>query len=171
MSTGKRGITSYTDDDRETYVALAQEIGIAPAIRRLGYPTVPSAHKWLKARNIRITVSSLMAEVKRFHHFYDITEMLVVVETGVARVVEMYTEDNLSPDDMQKAATATAKLVNSWLLLQGKSTSISETRESDALDVALVDLLNAEKARNLLNQDANKINNDLKVEEAPGVPE
>ena len=163
--------TSYTDQEREAFCALAHDIGIAPAMRELGYPSMPAACKWLKARGIAITLDSLMANVKKFHTLYEVDDLLTVVETGVARVVEMYTQTDLTPDGMQRAATATQKLVSSWLLLKGKATSISETRESDALDVALVDLLNAEKARNVLNEDSIKINNDLKVEDALGVPE
>lgn len=145
---------TYTDQQIDKYLELAQEVGLGRAIRELGYPTYPTALRWAKARGITVNLDTLMANVKAYHTFYETEDMLVLVEQMAERVSEFAVSEIATADDAKKAAEATQKLVNSWLLLRGKATDITEKRAVDSADLALVDLLNAEKARNsLLEED------------------
>jgi len=139
----------YSDAQREAFVALAADKGIAPAIRELGFPSFPTATKWLQARGITITVDSLMANVKAYHKFYSLEDMVSVVECGASRALETYqTTPALSPNDQLRTAGAVQRLVTTWQTLNGRASQITESRETDSLDVALVQLLDAERTRN-----------------------
>jgi len=139
----------YSDAQREAFCSLAADKGIAPAIRELGYPSFPTAQKWLRARGIKVSIDSLMAQVRQYHILYSVEDMLTVVESGVARAMETYQNNPaLSPNDQQRTASAVQKLITTWQTLNGRASQITENRESDPLDVALVQLLDAERLRN-----------------------
>lgn len=137
----------YSEDQKTALVALAQEIGIGRAIRELGYPSYPAALSWCKQRGVEPNVDTLMAEMKRFHTFYETTDALLVVEAALDRVRQKLQEDNLDPDELKKTTEALQKSVNTWLVLQGKANNITESQTKDALDLGLFDLLNDHKKK------------------------
>lgn len=140
----------YTEDQKTKFVELAQEIGIGRAISELGYPSWPTGSKWCEQRGVKPTVDTLMQEVKKFHTFYETTDALLIAEEGFAEVQKKLLEGNLNPEELKKVSEAYQKFANTWLALQGKATSITETHSKDATDVELMGLLMAEKARNAL---------------------
>jgi hypothetical protein len=91
-----------------------------------------------------------MQEVKKFHTFYETTDALLIAEEGFERVRDKLLESNLDADELKKVAEAYQKFVNTWQVLQGKASSITESHSKDGMDLELIDLLNAEKAKNTL---------------------
>lgn len=143
----------YTDQQRAEFIELAQEVGIGRAIRQMGYPTWPAAQKWVKAAGVEISLNKIMSEAKKYHTYYEVEDLLVVVEEGIERAREQYVEADLDPDGLKKVAEALQKNVNVWQILQGKSTSINENRSTDTVDVELIALLEGERKRNKEDHD------------------
>lgn len=144
----------YDDEEIAEFLELATEIGIARAIRQLGYPNSwGTAKRWADARGITITVDDLKAKSKEFNDWYDTEELLIVAQAGIQRVNEQLQEADLTPDEQKRLSEAFQKYVNTWSLLKGKATTITETRQSDGMDLEIVDLLNEERARNAAIED------------------
>ena len=140
---------AYTDTQIDEYLVLAQEIGIGKAIRELGYPkSWATGQKWAKLRGVKVSLDDLMANVKKYHTFYETEDMLAVIEEGIERAREKFVEESLDADSLKKVAEAVQKLSNTWLLLQGKATGIKENRETDQMDAGLADLLMKERIKN-----------------------
>jgi hypothetical protein len=140
---------SYSDKEIAEFLEVAQEVGIAKAIRQLGYPNSwGTGKKWADARGITIEVDDLKAKAKEFHQWYETEELLIIAQDGMQRVHEQLQEKDLTPDEQKRLAEAFQKYANTWNLLKGRATNITETRSSDGMDLEIVDLLNEEKARN-----------------------
>ncbi len=140
----------YPDDkQKDEFCALAQEVGIGRAIRELGYPTYPTAKTWMEARGIKANIDTVMQNVKQYHTFWQNEDARSVAENGMARIQEKLIEDaEIGPEEMKKLADAYSKYVNAWLVLQGKSNDIREQRETTQSDLAIMDLLNSQRAKN-----------------------
>jgi plasmid maintenance system antidote protein VapI len=150
---GQRGVvmsnTRYTAKQQDDFCVLAQEVGIGKAIRELRYPTYPTAIAWMKARNITPNIDTLMQTVKQYHLFWENADARLVAESGMQRVHELLANDvEIGPEEMKKLSDAYSKYVNAWLVLQGKSNDIRESRETTQSDLAIMDLLNAQRAKN-----------------------
>jgi len=124
MSTSK----TYDDHQRAVFIELAQQIGIGRTIRELGYPTYPTAQSWMRAAGVSPNKDSAYAQMKEWHTFYQVEDLLMVIDEGISVVQEMLVKAE-TPDDAKKLSEAMQKLANTRLLLEGKSTSISEKRE------------------------------------------
>lgn len=154
---------TYTDEQINEFLDVAQEIGIGRAMRRLGFPASWStAQRWAEARGIEVAVDELKQRSKAFHEWYETEEVLVVAQEGMNRIYEQYVgNDNLTADEQKKLAEAFQKVYNVWANAQGKATNISESRQTDQMDAHLQDLLNTERAKNL-----NKKNQESPREES-----
>lgn len=141
--------TDYTNEEIAAYLEVAVEIGITRAMRSLGYPkSWATGKKWVEQAGIEVPLDSIKAQAAEHHDWYKTEELLLVAQEGITRVhLELQTAD-LSPDEHKKMSEAYQKYVNTWLLLQGKANNISETRKSDGTDIALMELINEETARN-----------------------
>lgn len=117
----------YTDEQKAEFVELAEQIGIGRAIRELGYPTYPAAQAWMKARGVLPNKDTAFAQMKAYHTFYQVEDLLIVIDEGISAAQEMITKAE-SPDDLKKLSESLQKLANTRLLLEGKSTSITENR-------------------------------------------
>ena len=137
----------YTDEEKETFCALAQQIGIGRSIRQLGYPAYPTAIYWLKARNIEPNADKMMAAMKAYHTYYTIEDIIIQFDNAVTVAEEMLM-DAKTPDDLKRIADALYKIVQTRQLLEGKATVISEKRETTQQDLEIMELLNMERARN-----------------------
>ncbi len=142
--------TRYDDKQQATFCELAQTIGVGRAVRELGYPSMPVAYGWLAARGIEPHHDSIMDNARKFHRFYKTEDMLVAVDNALAVVEEMYSKVQ-TPDDAKKLAEAVQKLVNTRRLLEEKSTTISEKRETTQLDLEIAEALRNEEAKQQLN--------------------
>lgn len=138
----------YTAKQQDVFCVLAEEVGIGKAIRTLNYPSYPAAITWMKARGITPNLDTLMQNVKQYHLFWENTDARVVAEAGMMRIHEMLSNDEISPEDQKRLGDTFSKYVNAWLVLQGKANDIKEARETTQSDLAIMDLLNAQRAKN-----------------------
>ena len=136
MSTSKR----YDDQQRAEFIELAQQIGIGRAIRELGYPTYPTAQAWIQAAGVEPNIDSAYQAMKHWDKFYQAEELLVIVDEGI-NVVRGMLATAETADDAKKLSEALQKLTNTRLLLEGKSTSITENRAVASEDSELAQAL------------------------------
>lgn len=141
---------AYTDEQKEEFLVLAQEVGIGRALRELGYPkSYQTALDWAKNRGVSVNVDPIMSHVKAFDDLYKTEHMLAVIKEGVLRIHEKLTEEmDLPADDQKKLSEAFQKYTNSFLVLQGKANDIKETHTREGIDVDLKRMLDEELGRN-----------------------
>lgn len=158
------GYQQYDEDKIVSFITNAQEMGIGPAIRSMGYPgSYHTAKKWFEQRGIELpTVDTLAKMAVDTRVFYSDKEKLLAAQQVLDRCVETLMQDELDPDQLNKLANAVHKAIQTINLIEGKSTAISENRNKDSQDLAIIDMINEAKARN------NKIKND--VDGVPNTP-
>ena len=100
----------------------------------------------MKARGIEPNVDTAMQQMKQWHTFYQVEDMLMAIDNGMSVVEELYATVQTA-DEAKKLAEALQKLANTRLLLEGKSTSISEKRETTQQDLEIAELIRQEKAK------------------------
>ena len=146
---------AYTDEQINTFLELAEEVGITKAKRELGYPSSwGTAQYWAKNRQVDIPVDEVMAKAAGTREWYKAEEVMTVAQEGFNRVwEELTTNVELTPDDQKKLAEALRKHYNVWASAQGKAQVITETRSTDGMDEHLTELLNMEKAKNMLRKE------------------
>lgn len=144
------GYSAFTEEQIENFIEVAQEMGIGPAIRNLGYPkSYHTAKKWFEQRNVDLpTMDTLAKMAVDLRVFYSDKEKLIAAQTVLDRCVETLMESTLDPDELNKLANAVHKAIQTINLIEGKSTAINEQRNKDNTDLAIIDLLNEAKARN-----------------------
>lgn len=145
-----RGKIIYSDRQIDEFIEVAQENGIGPAMRQLQYPgSAATARKWFNMRGAEIpTVDSLMARAVELKVFYSDKEKKLVAMTALDRIMEQLETKELTPDDLNKIANALSKIVQTFNLIEGKATTISESHTKDGADLGLIDILNEQKAKN-----------------------
>jgi hypothetical protein len=148
------GRVEYTQDQIAEYMDIADEKGIGPAMRELGYPgSHHTAAKWYAAAGRDIpNVNYLQRKAKALGDYYSDREELAAVQSVIERVTEALEVDSLSPDDINKLSNSLQRAIQTANLIKGKSTTITETHTKDGTDLAVFDLLNAEKAKNALKE-------------------
>ena len=146
---------TYSDEQVNDFLALAQEVGITKAKRDLGYPkSWSTAQYWAKQRGVVVATDEVMAKAAATREWYKTEEVITIAQEGMNRVYdELVNNDALTADDQKKLAEAFVKHYNAWANAQGKATNITENREGDAFDAHLQDLLAQERARNLMNKE------------------
>jgi hypothetical protein len=145
----------YTDEQIDTFIETAKEIGIGRAQRELGYPNSwATANRWVKARGVTITVDSLKQKAAEMHDWYDTEEALLVTQAGMDRVHEALVEQELDADSIKKLGEAFTKFANVWMTLKGKATNINETRSVGELDAEIQKIIDEENARNKLIEES-----------------
>lgn len=151
----------YSDNQVSDFIETAKEIGISPAMRALNYPAAwATAQRWFNERGIPLpTIDSLMAKAAELKQFYSDKEKLFAVQTLIDRIVEKLHGDDLDADEINKLGNALNKAIQTFNLIEGKSTSISETRTKDGTDLAVIDMLNEAKAKNaVIEQNVSETN-------------
>jgi hypothetical protein len=146
----------YSERQVQEFIEAASEMGISPAMRQLGYPTAwATAQRWFENAGVGMpTVDSLIAKAVELKQFYGDKEKKFAAMTLIDRIVESLHQDNLSPDDINKLGNALNKAIQTFNLIEGKSTSITESRQKDGTDLAIVDMLNEAKARNAVKEES-----------------
>lgn len=154
MTDKRNTAISYTEKEQSEFCSYAQEFGIGRAIRDMGYPkSYASAIKWMHARGVKPNIDKVMQEVKMWHSYYTVEDLLEQVDTAMSVTQDIMLNAETA-DDAKKCAEALQKLVNTRLLLEGKATTISEKRETSKMDLEIADLISAEKAKNATKSDA-----------------
>jgi len=141
---------TYTDEQITEFIEQAQEMGIGPAMRLLGYPkSYHTAKKFFMQRNVDMpTANTLAVMAKQLDIFYNDKEKVLAAQAVLDRSIEKLYEDDLLSDDINKLSTAIHKAIQTINLIEGKSTNISENRSKDGADLAIVDMLNEARMRN-----------------------
>lgn len=150
---------TYTDEQVTEFIEIAAEMGIGPAMRTLGYPkSYHTAKKFFVQRNIDTpTANSLAVMAKQLDIFYTDKEKILAAQAVIDRSVEALYQDNLVSDDISKLSNALHKAIQTINLIEGKSTNINENRSKDGSDLAIVDMLNEAKMRNVAIRDSIKV--------------
>jgi hypothetical protein len=146
----------YSDRQVAEFIETAQEMGISPAMRKLGYPGAwATAQRWFETAGLGLpTVDSLIAKAVELKQFYGDKEKKFAAMTLIDRIVEkLLQESDLTADDINKLGNALNKAIQTFNLIEGKSTSITESRQKDGTDLAIVDMLNEAKARNAAKEE------------------
>lgn len=141
---------TYTDEQITEFIEIAQEMGIGPAMRNLGYPkSYHTAKKFFIQRNVETpTANSLAVIAKQLDIFYTDKEKVLAAQAVIDRTVEKLYEDTLEAEDINKLSNALHKAIQTINLIEGKSTNINENRSKDGSDLAIIDMLNEAKTRN-----------------------
>ena len=143
------GYPVFTDEQITEFIEMANEMGIGPAMRTLGYPkSYHTAKKFYMQRNVDMpTANTLAVMSKDLHIFYTDKEKVLAAQAVIDRTVEALYEDDLVSDDIAKLSNALHKAIQTINLIEGKSTNINENRSKDGSDLAIVDMLNEAKMR------------------------
>lgn len=138
------GKPQYTQEQIDEFIETANMSGIAPAIRQLGYPSFPTAQRWFKDKGLGMPhVDSLMAKAAELRVFYDDSAKKASLQIAIDRIVEMLQENaRLTADDINKLANALSKLLQTFQLIEGKSTAIAEKVEKSDTDKNIERLMN-----------------------------
>ena len=144
------GYSTFTEEQITVFIEHAQEMGIGPAIRYIGYPkSYHTAKKWFEQRSLDMpTMDTLAKMAVDTRAFYNDKEKLIAAQAVLDRCVETLMQDSLDPDELNKLANAVHKAIQTINLIEGKSTVINENRQKDGQDLAIIDLLNEAKMRN-----------------------
>ena len=144
------GYQTFEEEQITEFISNAQEMGIGPAMRYLGFPkSYHTAKKWFVDRGLDMpTVDTLAKMAAGLKVFYSDKEKLIAAQAVLDRCVESLMQDALDSDGLNKLANAVHKAIQTINLIEGKSTHINEQRNKDGQDLAIIDLLNEAKARN-----------------------
>ena len=143
------GYPVFTEEQVSEFIETANEMGIGPAMRYLGYPkSYHTAKKFYVQRNIDMpTANTLAVMSKQLDIFYTDKEKVLAAQAVIDRTVEALYEDTLASDDISKLSNALHKAIQTINLIEGKSTNINENRSKDGSDLAIIDMLNEAKMR------------------------
>ena len=143
------GHAIYSDEQISEFIEEAQEMGIGPAMRNLGYPkSYHTAKKFFVQRGVEMPTSNTLAIMaKQLDIFYTDREKILAAQAVIDRSVEKLYEDTLLAEDINKLSNALHKAIQTINLIEGKSTNINENRSKDGSDLAIVDMLNEAKMR------------------------
>lgn len=140
----------YTEEEEERFIEVANEIGIHPAMRELGYPgSYNTCAKWFKSRSLETpSVSSLQTHANSLKQHYALEEEMAGVQLLMDRYVEKAMTEDLSPDELNKLANGYERLIKTKRLIEGKSTNIAETQTYDGTDLEIIRLTQEMEERN-----------------------
>lgn len=144
----------YSDKQVEEFISAAKEMGISPALRHLGYPgSYNTAIRWFAEKGeSRPDIDSLLQKAAELKQFYGDKEKLYAAQTLIDRIVEQLMQNDLDADQINKLGNALHKAIQTFNLIEGKSTNITESRSKDGTDLAIMDMLNAAKAKNAITE-------------------
>lgn len=144
------GYPIYTEEMITEFIDMANEMGIGPAMRTLGYPkSYHTSKKFYVQRNIDMpTANTLAVMSKQLDIFYTDKEKVLAAQAVLDRSIEKLYEDDLLAEDINKLSNAIHKAIQTINLIEGKSTNINENRSKDGSDLAIIDMLNEAKIRN-----------------------
>ena len=144
------GYSQFTEEQITDFIENAQEMGIGPTLRYMGYPkSYHTAKKWFVQRGLEMpTMDTLAKMAGDMKVFYSDKEKLIAAQAVLDRCVEALMQDSLDSDGLNKLSSTVHKAIQTINLIEGKSTIIQEQRSKDGSDLAIIDLLNEAKARN-----------------------
>jgi hypothetical protein len=143
------GYPTFTEEQISTFIETANEMGIGPAMRYLGYPkSYHTSKKFYTQRNLDMPTANTLASMsKQLDIFYNDKEKVLAAQAVIDRAVEKLYEEDLLADDINKLSNSIHKAIQTINLIEGKSTNINEQRNKDGSDLAIIDILNEAKMR------------------------
>lgn len=147
----------YTLEDQQEFIEVAQEMGVGPAMRSMGYPeSHHTAKKWFTVRNLAIPhVDTLKQEASNLKAFYLDRDKVFAAQKIIERIVEKIEQTvNLTADDINKLANAMHRAIQTINLVEGKATVVQDQVSRDGTDLAIQDLISKAKAQNALKEAA-----------------
>lgn len=144
----------YDEGQKLEFIAVANEIGISPAMRELGYPgSHHTAGKWFEEFNIQLPdVSYLQRKARGMGVFYGDKEKITAAQLVIDRITDKLEIDSssLDADAINKLSNALHRAIQTIQLIEGKATNISENHTKDTKDLAIQDLIAQTKAKNAI---------------------
>lgn len=150
---------TYTEEQKKTFLELAQEVGISRAIRELEYPTHRMAKIWGQKYGIDLPLNELSQYANDMKQLYGDEEKLYTGQLSLDRITErLMAGVELDGDELKKLAEAYKSTLTAMNLAQGKATNINESRVQDSFDSDMIALIKEQEALNRLKeQEANDI--------------
>jgi hypothetical protein len=160
------GYPVFTEEQVSEFIECANEMGIGPAMRYLGYPkSYHTSKKFYTQRNLDMpTANTLAVMSKQLDIFYTDKEKVLAAQAVIDRTVEALYEDTLASDDISKLSNALHKAIQTINLIEGKSTNINENRSKDGSDLAIIDMLNEAKMRSQNIKDSMKDTTQIAID-------
>lgn len=139
----------YTEDQITEFLTLAQEVGIARAIRELGYPSFPMAKRWAVARDVTLPLNELSQYANDMRNYYSAEEKLYACQLQLDRIVEaLNAPGKKEADELKKLSEALKRTVETMNLIEGKATNINESRNTDGFNEDYIQLLEEQERIN-----------------------
>lgn len=140
----------YTEDQKAEFIAIAEERGVRPAMRELGYPgSHHTVMKWFaEAGKEMPDVSYLQRKARALKEFYSDREELAVCQMMLEVITEKLESENLDSDAINKLANSLQRVVQTANLIKGKATTVSENHTKDSTDLEISKLINQMKETN-----------------------
>lgn len=144
---------TYTEDQKKEFLELAQEVGIARAIRELHYPSFPMAKRWANQYSIELPLNELSQYANDMKGFYADAEKLYTGQLALDRITErLNADEEIAGDELKKLSEAYKNTLTGMNLVQGKATNINESRVNDAFDSRINALIEEQETMNRLKE-------------------
>lgn len=138
----------YTEQQKVDFLEVAATEGLTRAIRIMGYPTYNTALLWAKKAGVDTSTNTLMEQARKAHKFYETEDLVQTADEIIERIKHDLIENNdLDADSVNKLVNSFTKAVATWQTLQGKASSINESRNGSEVDTHITDLVNQFKER------------------------
>lgn len=163
----------YSEEQRQTFVERAAQIGITPAMKELGYPgTVATASQWCQKLGVKVTLSALQAHAASIGQFYGHQEKLALCQKLLDETYDILVHGERCEDDetvllgddglmyitpKRKPVTAATlgrlsgivqRTIQTMELLEGRVTSRIEQVSVDASDIELREMIERYRVQN-----------------------
>lgn len=145
---GSNRMKRYSEEEITEAIELAKEVGMARAIRELGYPTFHTLKKWATVRGINLELNQLSQFSNDMKKFYGYEEKVFTTQLLMDRIQEALQADDLGGDELKKLSESLKRAVETMNLLEGKATSINQTNSADPFDNDMTALLEEQERIN-----------------------
>ncbi len=133
----------YTDNQRNNFVAVAVDIGVAAAIEELGYPKMKSTGmKWVESAGLLDQIPTLGLAATTQGLAYGQAEQHHILSVSLDGIYQSLLDDTLEPRDRASLARAINETVQTMRLIRDEATSIvaSVDQADSELRAAILDL-------------------------------
>lgn len=172
------GADRYTDEQKQAFVDRAAQIGVAPAMKELGYPAIfATAQRWCKALGVTVELSALQAYAAKTNHWYGANEKLALCQRILDEAYDILIngekvprgEEQIKYDDqgtaflvddpiripVRSAALAhltgvVQRVIQTMELLEGRVTDRVEAISQDPTDIELAAMIREYRVRNAI---------------------
>jgi hypothetical protein len=79
----------YTEEQKVAFCALAAQVGVSPAVRTLGYPSVQTGTEWCRQRAVQTNPSALRQAARASGLFYGEAESRVALQAVLDHAYDM----------------------------------------------------------------------------------